>query len=361
VESTFSQDKEFPVTEKGRIIRGRYLEDILAQPDALRSTLEATTIPTGLLQIRKGLEEGRFKRIVLTGMGSSFYGLTPLYLALVNHGYEVAQVETSELIHYLPGLLNPQSLVIAVSQSGRSAETLRLLDLNARRATLLAVTNTSDSPLAAAADSILLTHAGDEFSVSSKTYVCTLAVLEQLAGFLCHEPEDKVQDELLASVTTMADYLKGWQQHLHELAPLLEGIQHLFFVGRGASLAAAQTGALITKESTGAHAEAMSSAAFRHGPMEILAQNTFVAVFEGAPITRALNDNLLRDINTSPARGVLVGPHAELPSLRIPSPSARVAPILEILPIEIMTLAMAYLSSVEAGVFQRGAKVTVTE
>jgi glucosamine--fructose-6-phosphate aminotransferase (isomerizing) len=349
------------VTEKGRIIRGRYLEDILAQPDALRLTLKATSIPADLLRIREGLEGGRYKRIVLTGMGASFSGLTPLYLALVNYGYEVVQVETSELIHYLPGLLNAGSLVLAVSQSGRSAETLRLLDLNGRRATLLAVTNTHDSPLALAADAVMLTHAGDEFSVSSKTYVCTLAVLERIAGFLCHEPDENVHGELLTAVSSMAAYLEGWQEHVLELAPLLDGMQHLFFVGRGPSLAAAQTGALITKESTGVHAEAMSSAAFRHGPMEMLAESTFVGILEGAPATRVLNENLLRDVNSSPGRGVLIGLHAGLASLRIAAASARVVPMLETLPLEMMTLAMAYLSSFEAGVFERGAKVTVTE
>jgi glucosamine--fructose-6-phosphate aminotransferase (isomerizing) len=351
------------VTEKeSRIIQGRYLEDILAQPAVLQSTLMQTRkIPQELVAIRERLQDGRIKRIVLTGMGASFYSLTPLYLALVNHGYEVVQLETGELIHYLSPLLQRESLVVAVSQSGRSAEILRLLELTAHRATLLAITNTPLSPLASAADAVLLTHAGEEFSVSSKTYLCTVAVLQLVAGFLCHEPDDTVHQQLLSAVPHTASYLEAWQQHVLELAPCLKGMQHLFFVGRGASLAAAGTGALITKESVGIHAEAMSSAAFRHGPMEILRENTLVAVLEGASVTRELNQRLLNDINRSPGKALLLGCHAELTSLRTSSCSARISPILEVLPFQMMTLALAYLFSVEPGVFQRGAKVTLTE
>jgi glutamine---fructose-6-phosphate transaminase (isomerizing) len=351
------------VTEKEpRIIQGRYLEDILAQPGALESTLrEMQDVPRGLTAIKEQLQDGRLKRIVLTGMGSSFYSLTPLYLTLTNYGYQVVQVETSELIHYLPRLLHRDSLVVAVSQSGRSAEILRLLKLVAHQATLLAVTNTPRSPLAQAADAVMLTRAGEEFSVSSKTYVCTLAVVELIAGFLCDEQLDTVHQELLAAVSHAASYLESWQEHVLELAPHLEGMEHLFFVGRGASLAAAGTGSLITKESVGVHAEAMSSAAFRHGPMEILRENTLVGVLEGASATRELNQNLLRDVSHSPAKAFLIGYHGALASLRIASSSPRILPILEVLPFEMMTLALAYLSSMEAGVFQRGTKVTVTE
>ncbi len=351
------------MTEKEpRIIPGRYLEDILAQPAALEATLRHTmSIPQEVVSLRDRLAAGQLKRIVLTGMGSSFYSLMPLYLALLNHGYEAVLVETSELIHYLPGLLRPDSLVVAVSQSGRSAEILRLLELTGNQGTLLAITNTPRSPLALAAKAVILTHAGDEFSVSSKTYLCTLAVAQLLEAVLCEGDIETAHREQMSAVPLAAAYLERWQDHVLELAPHLDGVEHLFLVGRGPSLAAAGTGALITKESVGVHAEAMSSAAFRHGPMEILRENTLVAVLEGGGVTRDLNQRLLQDIRESPSKSLLVGYHAELSALRIAPSSPRVLPILEALPFEMMTIAIGYLSSMEAGVFQRGAKVTVTE
>ncbi len=350
------------MTEKEpRIIRGRYFEDILAQPAAIEKTLaQSATVPAAVA-LRERLTSGGFKRIVLTGMGSSFYSLFPLYFDLVNHDYETTLAETSELIHYLPALLRPESLVVAVSQSGRSAEILRLLELIGDRGTVLAITNTAASPLAAAANAVMLTQAGDEFSVASKTYVCTLAVVQLLAAILCEERYESALQEQRSVVPLAASYLDRWQDHVLELAPHFVGREHLFFVGRGASLAAAGTGALITKESVAAHAEAMSSAAFRHGPMEILGEHALVAVLEGVTQTRDLNERLVQDVSESPAKALLLGYHAELSALRIPPSSPRVLPILEVLPLEMMTLALGYLLSVEAGVFQRGTKVTVTE
>ena len=349
------------VTEQ-QVIQGRYFQDILAQPAALQSTLQQITrIPEELIRIRERLHGGELRRIVLTGMGSSLLSLEPAALTLRNGGYEVVLMETSELIHYGKVLLHHGSLVVAVSQSGRSAEIIRLLELNNRQATMLAVTNDATSPLGRAADAVLLTDAGDEFSVSSKTYLTTLAVVQTITGYLCYESFETVQNELLASLPLVASYLAGWQQHVVEVAPLLAGKEHLFFVGRGASLAAAGTGALITKESVAVHAEAMSCASLRHGPMEILQANTFVAVLEGEAATRALNEKLVTDIRATPAKAELIGYHGELPCLRIAPSPARVLPILEVLPFQMMTLALGALLHKEAGVFQVGSKVTVTE
>ena len=343
------------------IIEGRYLQDILDQPNALNATFEKMAFPDELAVIKEQLHTGTIKRIVLTGMGSSFYILTPLYLALANHGYEVVTSETSELIYYLEGLLNRQSLIICVSQSGRSAEMIRLLEKNAGQAKLISITNSPMSPLARSSDAVLITHAGEEFSVSSKTYVAALLALEVLGGYLCDEDQKEVRDDLGQAASAVASYLDAWRQHVFELAGYLDGTRHTFFVGRGRSLAAAGTGALITKESVGVHAEGMSSAAFRHGPMEMLTGDTFVGVLEGDEMTRNLNEHLKKDIILASGRSDLIGPGAGLASLRISSSSFRILSILEILPLQMMTLALAYLSGTEAGLFTRATKVTITE
>ena len=217
------------------------------------------------------------------------------------------------------------------------------------------------SPLALSSDAVLLTHAGEEFSVSSKTYVTALLALEVLGGYLCGEDQEVVRHDLSQAGSAVASYLDAWRQHVHELAGYLDGTRHMFFVGRGRSLAAAGTGALITKESVGVHAEGMSSAAFRHGPLEMLTGDTFVGVLEGDDMTRNLNEQLKKDIVLASGRSDLIGPRAALASLRVSSPFFRIVPILEILPLQMMTLALAYLSGTEAGLFTRATKVTITE
>ena len=254
-----------------RIIEGKYLEDILDQPRALDATLASLDTSQPLTDLSQRLSEGKFHRIVLTGMGSSFHALHPLNLQLISHGFTALMVETSELIHYKSRFFDPKTLIVAVSQSGQSAEMVRLAEVNRKRSAVIAVTNTPQSPLVEHSTAALFTHAGREFSVSCKTYVTALMVLKFLGDVLCQRDPKQSRRELksVAAVRCrIPQPLEGTRRDV--LANKLRRIRHLFFVGRGASLAAVGTGALIIKESDHFHAEGMSSAAFRHGPFEML-------------------------------------------------------------------------------------------
>jgi len=167
------------------VIEGEYLRDILHQPQALEDTLNGLESSKALQEIAARLNRGKFQRIVLTGMGSSFHALHPLNLELISHGFTALMVETSELIHYKHKFFGPETLIVAVSQSGQSVEMVRLVQSNHKRSTLIAVTNTPDSPLSKHADAALLTQAGNEFSVSCKTYVTALMALKWLGDVLC--------------------------------------------------------------------------------------------------------------------------------------------------------------------------------
>jgi glucosamine--fructose-6-phosphate aminotransferase (isomerizing) len=327
----------------------------------LAATLTGLNSPDSLSVMVRRLERGELRKIVLTGMGSSFYALYPLYLLLTSCGYTTVMAETSELVHYLPSLCDPQTLIVAVSQSGRSAEIVRLLELNGRRAQIIAVTNTNNSPLALQADAVLLTKAGQEFSVSCKTYVAALMALRQLGALLCGANIEQTHSELAEAAPAAAAYLHSWREHVLELAACLEGVRHLFLVGRGGSLAAVGTGALILKESVHCHAEGLSSAAFRHGPLEMLGAETFVMVLAGDEKTRALNTKLCEDVRRLGGRVGLIGASGELASLKIPAAPESVLPILEMLPVQMITLALAAQTGSEPGRFTLGSKVTTTE
>jgi glucosamine--fructose-6-phosphate aminotransferase (isomerizing) len=344
-----------------RLIEGRYLHDILEQPKAIHDTVRDLRFPEELGALSAQLQTGAIKRIVLTGMGSSFYALWPCYLDLSAHGYEVVIAETSELLYYLPHLLADDSLLVVVSQSGRSAEVVKLLERKASGAKVVAVTNSPESPLAQESNALLLTHAGEEFSVSSKSYVTSLIALEMLSAYLRTGDIASVTKELTDLGSIAGRYLDGWREHIETLADLLAPASSIFIVGRGRSLAAVGVGALITKESVRVHAEGMSSAAFRHGPMEILNERVFVGVFEGASETRKLNRELVREIGQTGAKAELIGPEALIPALRLPLYSSRSAPTLEILPIQMATIALGALLGIEAGRFALASKVTEVE
>jgi glucosamine--fructose-6-phosphate aminotransferase (isomerizing) len=342
-------------------VEGDYFSDLLDQPRALQDTLEQLKQSKELEILAARLQKGRFNSAVLTGMGSSFHGLNPFLVQLTNAGYPAQLVETSELIYYRRGLLDPKSLIVAVSQSGRSAEVIRLLDENHRRAPVIAVTNTADSPLARRSDAVLLTSAGEEFSVSCKTYVSALLALKFLGDQLCGLPLARTCKELKAVLPPVTHYLARWTDHVEFMLSELSGIRQLFLAGRGPSLAAVGTGALILKEATRFPSEGMTSAAFRHGPFEMIGPETFVLIFAGAAKTRELNLRLLQDIRARNGRAELVVQDPGECAWCLPRVPSSILPVLEILPVQMLTLALAAMADRQPGKFRFAAKITTTE
>lgn len=342
------------------VIQGRYFSDLMNQPEALQATWEKLRDADVLDRIRQECGRKRFERVVLTGMGGSFFGLHPLAMEVAANGWTPMMVETSELIHYYPELLRPSTLVVAISQSGKSAETLRLLELNARRAKVIGVTNWADSPLAMKSDFAVMTAAGDEYTVSCKTYVTTQMALRMVGAALCGAEGGGRLREMEGAAEVFREYLGRWREHVDELIDVLSGVRDIFLAGRGESLSAAQTGALTIKESTHFHAEGMSSAAFRHGPFEMLKGGIFIGVFAGDEKTRELNERLVRDVGATEARAALFAEDAS-GVYRIPRVPGSLRTMVEVLPVQMMTLALATLVGREAGKFERATKVTAVE
>lgn len=305
-----------------------------------------------------GLRTGRFRRIILTGMGSSFFAAIPLQYRLLCAGLDAHLLETSELVHCLQQLLDPANLLVVISQSGQSAEVIHLLEKLDPRVEVLAVTNEAESPLALAAESVLLIHAGKENAVSCKTYLNTLAALTALGDDLTES--EALLPQLAWGPRAVDAYLQNWQAHVAFLAEQTQATEHLFLLGRGNSLATASTGALIIKEASRVPAQAMSAAAFRHGPIELIASNVLVLVFAGAsPAARAMNQRLVQDIRHFGGIAHLV---ESLPvqecAFHLPPVPAAALPILEILLPQILSLALAERRGHEAGVFHFGTKIT---
>jgi glutamine---fructose-6-phosphate transaminase (isomerizing) len=344
-----------------RILEGQYLRDLLDQPRALEDTLTGLELSPSLGALAARVQRGEFRTVVLTGMGSSYHVLHPLAIQLIARGLTALMVETSELVHYQNRLFDSHNLIVAVSQSGKSAEVVRLLEMNEGRSALIGITNTAASPLAETADAAVLMRAGKEYSVSCKTYLASLAALEWLGGVLSGRNLEEIKHELAEAAPLVGTYLTDWKRHVVEFGKLLEDTRHLFLVGRGPSLAAAGTGALIVKESDRFPAEGMSSAAFRHGPLEMLSPEMFVLIFSGNGRTKELNARLLLDIEQQQGRAALVSDSSPVTACRLISPLPAIQPILEILPVQMITLALAAEAGREPGRFAFASKVTTIE
>jgi glutamine---fructose-6-phosphate transaminase (isomerizing) len=343
------------------VIEGKYFHDLLDQPVALEKTFEQLQSTAPAKKLISQLNKGKFDSIVLTGMGSSFHGLHPLLIQLTQAGFPAVHVETSELIYYRETLLNRKSLIVAVSQSGQSAEIIRLLQQNRRRAPIIAVTNTPDSPLAKHSDAVILTDAGAEFSVSCKTYVAALMALRFLGNELCGTPQARTRRELRAVVPQVRAYLSRWKEHVESIVPKISRVRHLFLAGRGPSLAAVGAGALILKESTQFPAEGLSSAAFRHGPFEMLGPESLLLIFSGDSKTRDLNQRLFNEARQREGYVELVSMKKSNGAFCVPQTSPATLPILEILPVQMLTLALSVVAGKTPGQFRFATKITTVE
>ena len=338
-----------------------YVQDILAQPDALRQTVAALREPDGLSNFARDLAGGKLSRIVLTGMGASYHALIPLHIRLIQAGLPAQLIETSELIYSYSALLSPDSLLIVVSQSGSSAEITHLLKQTGGRSSMIGVTNTPDSPLAREATGVLLTEAGSESSVACKTYVAALAALAWLGERLIEPSQDAVRDRLNGAAEAVERYLAGFDSHIDTLVELLAGVRYLTYVGRGASMAAVRTGAMIAKEAAHFQAEGMGSAAFRHGPLEAVSAEQFVMLYAGPADTAGLNEGLYWDIVAFGGKAALIGAAQGAGPLFLPATPPETAPILEVLPAQMISVALARLNDHPAGRFRFIGKVVATE
>ena len=305
-----------------------------------------------------------YDRIVLSGMGSSYYAAYPAWLELVNRGLPAWSVTAAELLHGASSLVTKETLVWLTSQSGASAEVVALLKTMAgsRPKTILGTTAQLDSPLGRGADTVLQLHIGAESTVSAGSYVATLAVQHLAVTQFAGGDVEPARRSLFDAAAALTTYLEDWRRRVERWESLLGLPERLFIIGRGRSLAAALTGSLIIKESARIAVEGMSAAQFRHGPLELADEHLTVIVLAGPERTRALNEKLAVELQEYGANVVWLASeaHSSLATVTMPLLPPPAAPVAEIVPLQLLSLALASQSGVEPGVFRHIGKVTRT-
>ena len=331
-----------------------YISDILLQPQCLRR-LRMSEIGDAAGAIGGAISS--FGRVVLTGMGSSHAALRPLWTSLVQNGVPTWRVDAAECLgHFMP-LINASTLVIVASQSGRSAEIVVLAaEVKERGAKLLAITNDVDSPLALQADAVVDMRVGSEEAVSTKTYLNTLGVglvLERL--FL-----GKAFDQILERTADVLEaYLKSWRRRTEVLKERVGLPDRLYVLARGSSLAAAEYGALIAKEAARWPVEAESVSQFRHGPLELADERLSVIILAGGEASarrhnRTLHDDLARYGAKTFWMDVEPGDHP----FAVPDVEPDARWIVEAVPLQLLSVALAEQSGIAPGEFRHLTKVT---
>jgi glucosamine--fructose-6-phosphate aminotransferase (isomerizing) len=347
------------------LIDNPYVKDILSQGGSVKGALEQFD-PKTLRSLTDLIHGGSFDRIILTGMGGSYFASYPVWLILVNAGLPAIQVDCAELIHHSRPLITKRTLLWVTSQSGRSAEIIAVLELVKQTgATLLATLNDLSSPLAQAGGKYIIPlHAETEKTVSTRTYINSLA-LGQLAALALTEGNlSQAMDDLNVTSSGLMNYLSEWEKNLQEIQKRITPPQSLVLLGRGPSLAAANAGALILGEASKFAAIGMQAGEFRHGPMELVSPKLTVLIFAGPPETRELNHRLYKDLSDAGAHTFWVTTPDEANEetcIHMPRAQGIGIPLAEIVPIQMLTVHIAIANNVEPGKFFRIGKITLSE
>lgn len=221
-------------------------------------------------------------------------------------------------------------LLLAISQSGSSPDLLH----NARAAReagalVVALVNVENSPLASVADLVLPLHAGAERSVAAtKSYLASLSAISHIVATWSKDVQ------LARALSALPEGLrKAWVSDWSSLEDGLVDQQHVFIVGRGHGLAAAQEAALKLKETSGLHAEAYSAAEIKHGPMALIGRGTPILAFTQGDQTHDGTLALAGDLSSRGARVWVAGekcPPSASHLATIPGIHPTLAPLLQV-------------------------------
>jgi glucosamine--fructose-6-phosphate aminotransferase (isomerizing) len=346
-----------------------FIAEISGQPDAIRRAGD------GLADQREALERpatlAREGALVFTGMGSSYDACYPAVTGLAAVGVPALHVDTSELLHFRRNLLPHAAVLVAVSQSGESAEVVRLIEelrSGDRAPLVVAVTNGTASTLAGLADAVLDTRAGDEVGPSTMTFAAALVVLAAVGRVLQGESPARAVDEVRRGAVAAASSLERLlaQPGLpHELAAWLGGRPTSVILGRGPARAAAEMGALTLKEAVGMPIESLQTAQFRHGPLELAGPDLAAMVIATEPQTRDLDVGLTGELAELGASALAVVEGGDTPEgvmrIEIGEQDRMLAPSVSVLPAQLLAWKLAVDRGRPPGSYVRASKVTTRE
>lgn len=271
------------------------------------------------------------------------------------------RVTVASEFRYDPPALGPTSLVIAVSQSGETADTLGAVRIaKAAGALVLAIVNAAGSSLTREADAVVLLQAGTEISVAAtKSYtsqaLVTLLVTLDLArrtGALTAADARAWAEELLR-VPAMASAALDASDALPSIAAKYFGASGFMFVSRGAGIATALEGALKLKEISYIHAEGIAAGEMKHGPISLLgADHPVVAVVLNSPVLPKLVSNLMESrARSAPVIAILSGvddwSSFATDAIVIPAARPEIAALIATIPLQRFSYEMALLAGAD--------------
>ncbi len=302
----------------GTIERGGYphymLKEIFEQPDSVRDTMrgrlleeEGTARLGGLSDCLPWQEIGNYNRIVLTACGTSWHAALIGEYMLEEYARIPVETEYASEFRYRNPVLDERSLVIAISQSGETADTLAAIrEAKRKGARVVSLVNVVGSTIAREVDCGVYIHAGPEIGVAStKAFTSQVVALALVTLYLSTGSDDvRAQaSEVVAALGRLPDQISEILDRNDEIRGMAEAYhlnRNFLYLGRGYNFPVALEGALKLKEISYIHAEGYPAAEMKHGPIALIDENMPVVVI--AP-RGSVYQKVLSNIEEVKARG----------------------------------------------------------
>ncbi|WP_351226509.1 glutamine--fructose-6-phosphate transaminase (isomerizing) [Streptomyces sp. NPDC002133] len=340
------------------------LKEIAEQPKAVADTLLGRIDANGSLTLDELRIPDRVVReaqkVVIVACGTAFHaGMIAKYA--IEHWTRIpCEVELASEFRYRDPILDQRTLVIAISQSGETMDTLMALrHAREQGARVLAICNTNGSTIPRESDAVLYTHAGPEVAVAStKAFLTQLVACYLVALYLGQVRGTKWGDEIRAVIRDLSkiagevDRVLETMEPVRELARSLVDKNTVLFLGRHVGYPVALEGALKLKELAYMHAEGFAAGELKHGPIALIEEDLPVVVVVPSPRSRSvLHDKIVSNIQEIRARGArtiviaeegdeVVAPYADH-LIRIPATPALLQPLVATVPLQVFACELA--------------------
>ena len=339
------------------------LKEIAEQPRAVADTLLGRLSDSGLTldEVRLSDEDLReVDKVIIIAAGTSYHAGLIAKFAIEHWTRVPCEVEVASEFRYRDPIVDRSTLVIAISQSGESMDTLMAVRYaRQQRARVIAICNTNGSTIPRESDAVLYTHAGPEIGVAAtKTFLTQLVACYLVGLYLAQVRGTKYGDEVTAVVRQLAavpeklDQVLDTVEPVRELARSLADAPAVLFLGRHVGFPVALEGALKLKELAYMHAEGFAAGELKHGPIALIEQDLPVVVVVPSPRGRdVLHDKIVSNIQEIRARGArtiviaeegdeAVAPYADT-LIRVPQTPTLLQPLVATVPLQVFACELA--------------------
>ncbi|HET6627499.1 MAG TPA: glutamine--fructose-6-phosphate transaminase (isomerizing) [Nocardioidaceae bacterium] len=338
-------------------------KEIHEQPGAVAASLLGRHDQQGQLELdemRLSDEDLRdIDKVIIIACGTSFYaGLVAKYA--IEHWTRIpCEVELSHEFRYRDPILTRDTLVVAISQSGETADTLMAIrHAREQRSKVLAICNTNGSTIPRESDAVIYTHAGPEIGVAStKGFLTQLVACYLLGLYLAQVRGTKFGDEISQIMNELDQMPAHIQRVLDDSAQVLDLAHELadrksvLFLGRHAGYPIALEGALKLKELAYIHAEGFAAGELKHGPIALIEEGLPVICVVPPQGRDMLHDKMISGIQEVRARGARtivlaeegdeeVTPYADT-IIRLPKVPTLLQPMLSVVPLQLFACELA--------------------